>query len=189
MKVILTKKVKDVGGAGEIVNVAAGYARNFLVPNELALYADEGNQRKIADYKRRLAKVVDAEKNTAAEMKNKIEGTTLSFIKKVGGNGKLFGTVTTNEIVTELAKLGADVERKQIVLETPIKTLGEFDVKAKLFTDVVAKFKVKVEMSAAQMEEMKKLEAAAKEKKAKAAKEAEEKAAAGDVSEVTESNE
>ena len=57
MKVILTKKVKDVGGAGEIVNVAAGYARNFLVPNELALYADEGNQRKIADYKRRLAKI------------------------------------------------------------------------------------------------------------------------------------
>lgn len=167
MKVILTQKVKNVGVAGEIVNVSAGYARNFLVPQNLGLIADEGNTKKIEDYRKRLAKKVEEEKVLAQEVQAKLNGLTLSFVKRVGGNGRLFGTLTTTEIAKELEKQGLEVEKKQIVVENPIKTLGDHSIKAKLFTDVYADFTVKVEMSAKQQEEMKKAEelAAARKKK------------------------
>ena len=102
MKVILTEKVKALGMIGEIVNVSAGYARNYLFPRKLAILADEKNANIIADKQKALAKKVAAEKAVAEEAKKKIEGITIELIKKVGANGRLFGAVTTQEIAAEL---------------------------------------------------------------------------------------
>lgn len=172
MKVILTEKVKALGMIGEIVNVSAGFARNFLFPRQLALLADEKNANMIKDKQKALAKKVAGEKAIAEEAKKKIEGMTLELIKKVGANGRLFGAVTNQEIATELEKKGVSVERRQIVIEGSIKTLGTYDVKARLFQDVIANFKVKVAIDAAMAEELRKAQEDAQrrnaEKKAKA---------------------
>lgn len=154
MKVILTETVKKLGSVGDIVNVSAGFARNFIIPNKCGVLADEGNARNLNDKQKMLAKKVTEEKKAAQEVKSKIEGLNLTIAKKVGGNGRLFGTVTTNEISSALEEKGFDVEKRMIVIDTPIKTLGDFEVKAKLFQDVEAKFKVKVEMDAKQVAEM-----------------------------------
>ncbi len=166
MKVILTEKVKSLGNIGEIVNVSQGFARNYLIPNSLGKLADEGNAKQMADYQKMLAKKVAEEKAEAEAAAKKISGLTINLVKKVGGNGRLFGTVTNSELAKELEKQGVVVERRQITIDTPIKTTGEFEIKAKLFKDVEATFKVKVEMDPAQAEEMKKKAAQAAAKKA-----------------------
>lgn len=171
MKVILTEKVKALGTIGEIVNVSAGFARNYLFPKKFAILADEKNSNVLKDKQKALAKKISAEKAEAEAVKKKIEGTTIELIKKVGANGRLFGAVTTAEIAKELEKLGAHIERRLIQVEA-IKALGTYDVKAKLFNDVVANFKLKVAMDAAMAEQLKKEQAEAQkrnaEKKAKA---------------------
>lgn len=179
MKVILTEKVKTLGNVGEIVNVTAGYARNFLFPKRLAVVADVSNTKMLEHQQRTLAKKVDAEKKVAIELKKKIDGTTIEFIKKVGLNGKLFGTVTTAEIATELEKLGVSVERRQITIEEHVKGVGTFAVKAKIFSGVEAAFKIKVSQDAKQAEEMKlALSEMKKAKEAKAKMDADKAAAA-----------
>jgi len=170
MKVILTDRVKALGSVGEIVNVSQGYARNYLIPNSLAMIADEGNTKQISDYKKMLAKKVEEEKAAAKELASKLSATTVTLVKKVGGNGRLFGTVTNSELSKELAKAGLEVERRLILIEDPIKTTGEYEITAKLFHDVEATFKVNVEVDPKQAAEMKKKqEAAAKKKAAKKA--------------------
>lgn len=195
MKVILTDRVKTLGSVGEIVNVSQGYARNYLIPKKLALLADESNKKQMEDYQKMLSKKVEEEKKEAKELASKLQGRTVAVTKKVGGNGKLFGTVTSSELSKELEKDGLIVERRLIQVDTPIKTLGSFEVKAVLFQDVEATFNVKVEMDPKQVEEEKrKQEAAAKKAGRKAAKgeagegaeEAEGEAKADDVSEETE---
>ncbi len=172
MKVILTDRVKSLGSVGEVVNVSQGYARNYLIPNKLALLADEGNKKQMEDYQKMLSKKVDEEKKEAKELASKIQGKNLTITKKVGGNGRLFGTVTSSEISKMLEKDGLTVEKRLINIENPIKTLGTFEVKANLFHDVEATFNVKVEMDPKQVEEeKKKQEAAAKKAGRKGAKE------------------
>lgn len=179
MKVILTEKVKTLGNVGEIVNVTAGYARNFLFPKRLAVVADISNTKVLEHQQRTLAKKVDAEKKVAMELKKKIEGTTIEFTKKVGLNGKLFGTVTNNEIAMELEKQGVSVERRQITIEEQIKGVGTFAIKAKIFPGVEAEFKIKIIQDAKQAEEMKaQLAEMKKAKEAKAKMDAEKAAAA-----------
>jgi large subunit ribosomal protein L9 len=165
MKVILTERVKTLGNVGEIVNVSAGYARNYLLPNELAMFANEGNKSAIADQQRRLAKKVDAQKKAAEDMKQAIEKLKLEFVKKVGANGSLFGTVTSSEIAKELEKMGIEIERRQIVIDTPIKQVGEHKVKMKVFPGIEAVLNFKVTIDPVQAEEMKKKQEAAREKK------------------------
>lgn len=164
MKVILTEKVKAVGNVGDIVNVSEGYARNFLIPNKYALLADDKNKTILANEQKKLAKKIEGEMNEAQELAKKINGQTIVFSKKIGGNGKLFGTVTNTEIAAEFAKNGVEVEKRVFVITNPIKNLGTFEVKAKLFKGVEATFNVKVEMDAAQAEEIKKKQAAAAKK-------------------------
>lgn len=176
MKVILTDRVKALGGVGEIVNVSQGYARNFLIPNNKAVVADEGNKKQLADHQKRLAKKVDAEKAQAKDLASKLSGVTLTIIKKVGGNGRLFGTVTSSELSKELVKSGLDVERRLIHIDEPIKTTGEFTITAKLFQDVEANFKVIVEMDPKQAQELKKKQEAAQSKKSASKDKAEEAA-------------
>ena len=169
MKVILTERVKALGNIGEIVNVSPGHARNYLIPNKKAKLADEGNEKQMKDYQK---------------MPDKISGLTVNLVKKIGGNGRLFGTVTNSELAKELEKLGAAVERRLITIEEPIKTLGDYEITAKLFKGVEATFKVKVEIDPKQAEEMKKKqEAAAKKKAAKAEKKEEEASSEEDTEE------
>jgi large subunit ribosomal protein L9 len=172
MKVILTEKVKALGNIGEIVNVAAGHARNFLFPNKLAVLADDKNSNVLKDKQKGLAKKVAAEKAGAEAIKKKLEGMTVELIKKVGANGRLFGAVTSQEISKELEKQGVHIERRLLTVDGSIKSLGTYDVKAKLFNDVTATFKLKVAIDAAMAEELKKQQAEAQrrnaEKKAKA---------------------
>ncbi|MCB9091912.1 MAG: 50S ribosomal protein L9 [Halobacteriovoraceae bacterium] len=166
MKVILNETVKDLGNVGEIHNVSAGYARNFLFPRNLATLADDSNTKALEDKKRALGRKIADEKNRAEDLKKKLEGVTVTVRKKVGGSGKLFGTVTTTEVSAELSKQDVDVEKRLIVIERPIKQLGQFEIQAKLFDDVVATFKVNVEMDAKQVaEEEKKLKSKKASKK------------------------
>lgn len=174
MKVILTERVQTLGNVGEIVNVSAGYARNYLMPNGFARLADDSNKKLLAAQQKSLAKKVQAQKDAAIAVKKQLESLgTLELIKKVGANGKLFGTITTAELSKELENKGLNVERRLLHLESQIKGLGTFNVKAKLFADVEATFKIKVAIDPKQAEELKK----AQEEAVKAA-EARKKAAA-----------
>lgn len=155
MKVILTEKVPALGNIGEIVNVSAGHARNYLVPNGFAMVADDSNKKLLAAQQKSLGKKIQAQKDAANEVKKKIEGMTLELIKKVGASGKLFGTVTNAELSKELENRGVTVERRLIHLDAPIKGLGIFTAKAKIFQDIEASFKVKVSIDPKQAEELK----------------------------------
>lgn len=169
MKVILTDNVKTLGNVGEIVNVSTGHARNYLIPNKLAVLADSSNKKQMEDYQKMLAKKVTEAKKAAEDVAKKLSGLTITIEKKIGGSGKLFGAVTTAEIAEELAKKDVEVERRVIFLEN-IKGLGTYDVKVKLFKDVEATFKLKIEMDAKQAEEMKAKQAAAEKKASKKGK-------------------
>ena len=190
MKVILTERVPALGNIGEIVNVSAGHARNYLVPNGFAMVADDSNKRLLVAQQKSLAKKMKAQKDAAIEVKKKIEGLTLELIKKVGASGKLFGTVTNAELAKELSAKGFEVERRQIQLETPIKGLGIFNAKAKLFNEVEATFKIKIAIDPKQAEELKKAqEEAVKNAEAKKAALAAAKAAGTDETPVAEMTE
>lgn len=186
MKVILTERVKSLGNVGEIVNVSSGYARNFLIPGNKAILADDGNTKQMADYEKMLAKKVAEEKTAAEKVAKELSGKTVTLVKKVGGNGSLFGTVTNTELAKELEKEGILIERRLIQVDTPIKTLGTFDITAKVFKGVEATFKVKVEIDPKQAEEMKKKQAAAAKKKATKAAKTDEIEANADTAEANE---
>ena len=156
MKVILTEKIPALGNIGEVVTVSPGYARNFLVPQKKAMVLDEGSMGFLKGQRRALGKKIQAEKDSALETRTKLDGTTLEFVRRVGANGKLFGSVTTSELAKELLKRGIEVERRNLHLDTPIKAVGMFKVRAKLFSDIETDFNVKVEMDPAQAEEIKK---------------------------------
>ncbi len=184
MKVILLEKVKNVGNIGQIVSVAEGFARNFLLPRKFALVADEKNSNVMKDRQKALSKKIEAEQAGAVAIKKKLDGTTIEMIKKVGQNGKLFGSVTTLDVSKELESKGIHVERRLITIEGSVKSVGTYDCKARLFgNDVVANFKLKISIDPVQAEELKKAAAEAakrnaEKKAAKAAAEAAAKAAA-----------
>lgn len=189
MKVLLKENVKSLGNIGEVVNVSPGFARNFLVPRKLAIVAGSAGAKGELAHQKIMAKKIEASKKEAQEVQKKINGINIVFIRKVGANSKLFGSVTTIEISDELAKLGFQIDRKQISLDRPIKQLGNYEAKVKVFTEVDARFSVKVEIDPIQAEELKKQQkdaAERKKKEAKAAQEAEKKEAAAKTEEVTE---
>lgn len=144
MKVVLTQDMESLGLGGEIVNVAKGYARNYLIPQGMALEATEPNikltemQRKNIEIKRIKAK------EDALKVKEKLSGISVTIAQKVGEEDKLYGSVTTMDIADQLEKQGITVERRRMVLDKPIKSLGEFAVTVKLHPDVSASIKVVV---------------------------------------------
>ena len=179
MKVILTDKVKSLGSVGEIVNVSEGYARNFLIPNRSAILADESNSKQMGDYQKMLSKKVEAEKAEAEAIAKQLKDVKLTIIKKVGGNGSLFGTVTANELAKALQNQDINVEKRQINIDQAVKTLGEYEIKATLFKGVDATFNISVEIDPKQAEELKKKEEQmAASKKARAERAEAEKAQA-----------
>ena len=155
MKVILREKVKSLGNVGEIVDVSAGYARNYLFPKALGVLASKNNEKELANLKKVLAKKIDEEKETAQGTAKKLQDLELEFFRKVGASGKLFGSVSIGDISRELSTQNIDVEKRFISLKKTIKTTGLYEAKVKLFGGVEEVFKVKVTMDPKQALEQK----------------------------------
>jgi len=142
MKVLLQSDVESVGKAGEIVNVKDGFARNYLIPRKLAVVADEKNVRVFQHLKRQTEDRIRKQRKAAEALKEKIESLTLTIPCKVGEEGKLFGSVTNIQIAEALKSKGIELDRKKIILEKPIKVLGDYEALVKLESDITAKIKI-----------------------------------------------
>ncbi len=145
MKVILQKDVKNLGKKGEIVEVAEGYGRNFLLPRGLAVEATAGNLRQVEQQKKVEAARSARELKEAQADAAKLEGKTITIRAKVGGAGKLFGSITSQEVADQIKEqLAVDIDKRKIDLKEPIKSLGSYSVTARIHPEVHATFKVEV---------------------------------------------
>lgn len=142
MKVILRRNIDKLGKIGDIVTVKDGYARNYLLPRSLAYFAKDGMMKRIEVEKKQYLKHVEKMKTAAEELAVKISDIQLSIPMKVGEESKLYGSVTNQMVANELAEKGFTIEKKYIIIEEPIKTLGVFDVKVKLHPEVSTNIKV-----------------------------------------------
>jgi len=150
MEVILKEDVANLGHRGDVVKVADGYGRNFLLPRKLALQATLANKAVIEQMKAAATRRSAEEKVQAQALVAKLEPLTLSFTRKSGENGQLFGSVTTADIAGELAAKGFDIDRQDPAIREPIKSLGNFTVSVKLHREVTAHVGVHVAADAAQ---------------------------------------
>ena len=142
MEVILRQAVENLGHPGDVVTVSNGYARNYLLPRGIAYQATEGTVKRIAQEKARLEQAESQRRDSAQEIAKKLEEVSITFAARVGEEGKLFGSVTTGDIADQLAAQGFTVERRQIDLHEPIKSLGVYRVPIKLHADVKPEIKV-----------------------------------------------
>lgn len=142
MKVILRKDLVNLGNMGEIVNVRDGYGRNYLIPRDYAYYASESAIKKLDIEKGQRNKKLAQEKVSAETIAASLSEVQVSIVMKVGEEGKLYGSVTTNMIAAELSAKGFDIDKRNIVIEDSIKTLGVFDAKVKLHPEVSSNIKV-----------------------------------------------
>jgi large subunit ribosomal protein L9 len=145
MKVILTADVEKVGNLGDIIEVKKGFARNFLLPRQLAVEVTPHQVALMENRKKKHLKQLEIEKLSAIDQKAKLEAIQLTITKKAGENDVLFGSVTTAELEKELKALGVSVEKKKLHLDEPIKRLGNYTLKIKLFKDVEAEIKIAVQ--------------------------------------------
>ncbi|HEX8694836.1 MAG TPA: 50S ribosomal protein L9 [Longimicrobium sp.] len=142
MQVILRERLENLGEPGEIVEVKPGYARNYLIPKGLAYEATDANRRRLEAERARVA-AREAETLSDAQLHaRKIEGVSLTFTARAGQEGKLFGSITSADIAEKLAAQGIQVDRRQIELEEPIKTLGVTSVPIRLHPQVKPEIKV-----------------------------------------------
>lgn len=144
MKVILLDDVPKVGRRGEVREVSDGYARNFLIPKKLALGATAGNLKNLEHIRRQQEAKADRVKADAEGLRARIEGLVAEERRQASEEGKLFGSVTAQDIVEFLERHGIAVERRRVQLEEPIKALGEFSVPIRLHPAVTAQLKVHV---------------------------------------------
>jgi large subunit ribosomal protein L9 len=144
MEVILKEDVVNLGHRGDVVKVADGYGRNFLLPRKLALQATTANKAVIEQMKASAARRSATEKVQAEELLTKLEPVVLTFTRKSGESGQLFGSVTSADIAAELATRGFEIDRRKISLNEPIKALGNHEVAVRLHREVTAHVKVKV---------------------------------------------
>lgn len=144
MKIILCEKVSGLGKMGDVVDVANGYARNYLIPKSLASKADSRSVKQVEHTKSIIARKVQKEKEMAQSVAQQISQITVQFTKRAGEGGKLFGSVGTKDITSELSRLGFDFDRKVLVLDKPIKELGVFFLPVKIQHDVTGTIKVEV---------------------------------------------
>ena len=148
MKVILKEDVENLGKMGTQLEVKDGYARNFLIPRKKAALATDKNTKALDHEKRVIDVKLKKIKKEAEDLGDKIQAITLHMPVQVGEGDKLFGSVTSQDIVDALAKESITIDKKKILLEKPIKELGLFPVPVKLHSDVIANIKVSVEKSA-----------------------------------------
>ena len=145
MKVILKENVENLGKAGEVVKVAGGYARNFLLPRDLALEATPGNLKVIAQHKRQFAAAETARKEEAEALSDRLTEIVVKIHKKAGEQDHLYGSVTTAEIADKLNSNGIEIDKRRIEMESPIKMLGEYELPVRLHPEVTGLLKVLVE--------------------------------------------
>jgi large subunit ribosomal protein L9 len=144
IEVILREDVKTLGRAGEMVRVKPGYARNYLLPQGLAYEATEGNKKRIAGESRARASRDQAEKVQAEQVATTLSAVTLNLSGKAGEEGKLFGSITSQDVADALARAGHTVDKRRIELDHPIKTIGEHAVRIRLHPEVHAELRVSV---------------------------------------------
>ncbi|HTL12465.1 MAG TPA: 50S ribosomal protein L9 [Bdellovibrionota bacterium] len=142
MKVILRENVENLGQIGDVKNVSAGYARNFLLPRKLVVLADEANIKEMEHHRRTLEKKRAAARAGAEAIASKLSEQSLTFTRKVGKGDKLFGSVSASDIVAELVKAGFKVNKSMVQLDDTIKTLGVHPIAVKIQPEVVATVKV-----------------------------------------------
>ncbi len=145
MQVILREDIETLGSIGDLVKVADGYARNYLVPKKKAIEATPKNVRAMEHAKKMVADRLRKLKKEAAVDADRIKALAITIKAKAGEEGKLFGSVTTMDIAQAMQAQGVIVDRRKILLDEPIKRLGEFTVAVKLHADVTAECKVTVE--------------------------------------------
>jgi len=144
MEVILRDHVEHLGNRGDIVKVADGYARNYLLPRKLALLATEGNKKRV-ERERKLFEAAEAEQRSAAEaIASRLTAIEVAIARRVGENDILYGSVTNADIAETLKEKGFDIDRRKILLPDPLKALGEVTVPVKLHRDVTAQLRVQV---------------------------------------------
>jgi large subunit ribosomal protein L9 len=144
MKLILTENIESLGHIGDIVKVAPGYARNYLLPKGFAIEATEKNAKALDHVKRQMAYKKDKVTESARLLVARLEELAVQLTHQAGVEGKLFGAVTNMEIAAFLKEKGFEIDRKKIVLTEPIKTLGEYSVPVKLHPEITATLKVSV---------------------------------------------
>jgi large subunit ribosomal protein L9 len=144
MKVILTEEIRGLGTRGDLVTVKDGYARNYLIPKNLAQEATTSNLKAIEHQRRKWDLLAKQERDAAQKAADRVKGVKLQIEKRVGENGHLFGSVTANEIADALAEKGIDVDKRRIELGSPIKNIGLHDVEVRLHRDVTATIQVEV---------------------------------------------
>jgi large subunit ribosomal protein L9 len=150
MEVILKEDVPKLGNRGDVVKVAEGYGRNFLLPKKLAIEASQGNKAVIEQMKAAALRRSAKEKSQAEELSKQFDGVTVNFVRRSGEHDQLFGSVTSSDVAEALEKKGFHVDRRKVQLHEPLKTLGEFTVPVKLHKDVTAHLKVVIEKEAAE---------------------------------------
>ncbi|MFZ0583137.1 MAG: 50S ribosomal protein L9 [Candidatus Acidiferrales bacterium] len=144
MQIILQEDVEKLGTRGQLVEVAEGYARNFLLPRKLGLEATAGNLKRLEKMRANFAKKEATEKAAAQQQGELLAAVSLEFTRKAGENDQLFGSVTSGDIAEALAAKGFEIDKKRIVLAEPIKVMGDYEVPVKLHRDVSANVKVAV---------------------------------------------
>lgn len=144
MKVILKQDVENVGRKGDIVSVAPGFGRNFLLPRNLALAVTASNMKMVEIERTSLKKKVEQERVSYRDLIQRLNQVTLSFARKAGEKDHIFGSVSAGDIKDGLDKLGFDIDKKKIVLDEPLKRLGSYAIPVKIYHDDRAEIKVHV---------------------------------------------
>ncbi len=144
MKVILQKDIPNLGEAGDIKEVADGFARNFLLPKKLVILANESSKKAIEHQKKMIKIKKDKRKKQSEKLREAFSGLEMNFGMQVGEEGKLFGSVTAIDIMKKLKEMGHEIDKRKIVLASPIKELGSFDVAIRIDEGVSATVKVNV---------------------------------------------
>ncbi len=144
MELLLREDVENLGARGDLVKVKAGFGRNYLLPQGLAVQATPSNIKQIEMQRRAYLKKTVVERDAATGQADLLAGLTLDFVRKVGDHGLLYGSVTSMDIAEALAAKGYEVDRKRIQLRDPIKETGEYEVPVKLHREVTATLKVVV---------------------------------------------
>jgi large subunit ribosomal protein L9 len=135
-EVLLLKPVDGLGSEGDQVKVRAGYARNFLLPNKIAVRLTQANRKQVEALKKRRAEREASELAGAQELAKRLEKTSIAFAVKTGEGGKMFGAITSADLHQKLVEAGIELDKRKIHLHTPVKTLGKHEVKIKLHADV-----------------------------------------------------
>jgi large subunit ribosomal protein L9 len=148
MQIILQEDIDKLGHRGDVVTVKPGYARNYLLPRNLAIEATPGNMNALERIRTSLAKKTATELEAATKQAELLTGVSLNFKRKTGENDQMFGSVTTGDLAEGLAAHGFKIDKRQVQLAEPIKTIGEHDVTIKVFRDVVAHIRAIVEKEA-----------------------------------------